>query len=160
MHRHFSLITCKSWIIQIQSKYQWEMTRWGLASTGDRNPVKVTLLWMSLAVFICSIFYADHPSGELLHILFLAFILSRSQRWCSWCENTKGSRFICHAASTSDQPLSIPYLLFNVTGLWIPQCTRACMVALSQTPRSYAKTETTVCGRFLADITSCFVFLI
>lgn len=78
---------------------------------------------MSLAVFICSISYTDHPSGELLHILFLAFILSRSQRWCSWCENTKGSRFIHHTTSTSDHPPCIPYLFFNVSGLWIPQCT-------------------------------------
>lgn len=74
------------------------------------TPVKVTLLWMSLSVFICSIFRTDHSPGELLHILFLAFPLSRSPRWCSWCENTKGSRFSRHTTPNSDHRACVPPL--------------------------------------------------
>lgn len=77
---------------------------------------------MSLSVFICSIFYTDHSPGELLHILFLAFILSRPNRWVSWCENTKGSRFICHAhrPQTTHRLSPSP---FNVSGFQILHCT-------------------------------------
>lgn len=78
---------------------------------------------MSPSVFICSIFYTEHPPRELLHILFLAFILSRPHQWCSWCENTKGSRFICHTYRPRTTHHLSPHLHFNVSGLQIPLCT-------------------------------------
>lgn len=70
---------------------------------------------MSLSVFICSIFH--HPSRELLHILFLVFILCRPHQWCSWCENTKG--FTVRSSHThththrSHHPPSVPCPLMS-----------------------------------------------
>lgn len=72
------------------------------------------------SVFICSIFFTEHPSGELLHILFLAFILCRPQKWCSWCENTKGSWFIRHLHRPQTTHDLSPTSPLNVKGCQIP----------------------------------------